>query len=86
MRSLPGLTPDGERIVTSDDILRRTDVPKSVVVVGAGAVGVEFASFYHDIGTAVTVLEYLPDGRARSRTATSASSSSGASRGAASGS
>ncbi len=60
VRSLPGLTPDGERILTSDDILRRTDVPKSVVVVGAGAVGVEFASFYHDIGTAVTVLEYLP--------------------------
>ena len=60
VKSLPGLTPDGERILTSDDILRRTDVPKSVVVVGAGAVGVEFASFYHDIGTAVTVLEYLP--------------------------
>ncbi len=60
VRSLPGLMPDGERILTSDDILRRTDVPKSVVVVGAGAVGVEFASFYHDIGTAVTVLEYLP--------------------------
>ncbi|MFI5225860.1 MAG: dihydrolipoyl dehydrogenase [Candidatus Limnocylindrales bacterium] len=60
VKSLPGLTPDGERILTSDDILRRTDVPTSVVVVGAGAVGVEFASFYHDIGTAVTVLEYLP--------------------------
>ena len=60
VKSLPGLTPDGTRIVTSDDILRRADVPKSIVIVGGGAVGVEFASFYHDIGTAVTLLEYLP--------------------------
>ena len=60
VKSLPGLTPDGVRILTSDDILRRADAPKSLVVVGAGAVGVEFASFYHDIGTTVTVLEYLP--------------------------
>jgi dihydrolipoamide dehydrogenase len=60
VKSLPGLTPDGMRIVTSDDILRRPDAPKSIVVVGGGAVGVEFASFYHDIGTVVTLLEYLP--------------------------
>jgi dihydrolipoamide dehydrogenase len=60
VKSLAGLAPDGERILTSDDILRRADAPKSLVVVGAGAVGVEFASFFHDIGTAVTVLEYLP--------------------------
>jgi dihydrolipoamide dehydrogenase len=60
VKSLPGLTPDGERIVTSDDILRRADAPKSIVIVGGGAVGVEFASFFHDIGTTVTLLEYLP--------------------------
>jgi len=60
VKSLPGLVPDGERIVTSDDILRRADAPKSIVIVGGGAVGVEFASFFHDIGTAVTLLEYLP--------------------------
>src|SRR5205823_7913099 len=60
VKSLPGLDPDGERILTSDDILRRPDAPKSIVIVGAGAVGVEFASFYQDIGTAVTLLEYLP--------------------------
>jgi dihydrolipoamide dehydrogenase len=60
VKSLPGLTPDGERILTSDDVLRRADAPKSVIIVGAGAVGVEFASFYHDIGTEVTLLEYLP--------------------------
>ncbi|HYC06855.1 MAG TPA: FAD-dependent oxidoreductase, partial [Candidatus Binatia bacterium] len=56
VKSLPGLTPDGDRILTSDDILRRADAPQSLIVVGAGAVGVEFASFYHDIGTTVTVL------------------------------
>jgi dihydrolipoamide dehydrogenase len=41
-------------------VLRRADAPKSIIIVGAGAVGVEFASFYHDIGTQVTLLEYLP--------------------------
>jgi dihydrolipoamide dehydrogenase len=60
VRSLPGLVPDGTRIVTSDDVLRSTTLPKSLIVVGGGAVGVEFASFYHDMGTQVTVLEYLP--------------------------
>jgi dihydrolipoamide dehydrogenase len=60
VKSLPGLEPDGERIVTSDDILRSTVVPGSIIVVGAGAVGVEFASFYRDMGSEVTLLEYLP--------------------------
>jgi dihydrolipoamide dehydrogenase len=60
VKSLPGLVPDGTTIVTSDEILRLTSRPASIVIVGGGAVGVEFASFYHDIGTAVTVLEYLP--------------------------
>lgn len=60
VKSLPGLEPDGERIVTSDDILKSTSVPDSIIVVGAGAVGVEFASYYRDLGSEVTVLEYLP--------------------------
>jgi dihydrolipoamide dehydrogenase len=60
VKSLPGLTPDGKRIVTSDDILRRDSAPASLIVVGGGAVGVEFASFFGDIGTQVTLLEYLP--------------------------
>ena len=60
VKSLPGLVPDGERIVTSDDLLRVDTLPASVVVVGAGAVGVEFASMFHDLGTKITVLEYLP--------------------------
>jgi len=59
-KSLPGLVPDGERIVTSDHILRSDRVPESLIVVGAGAVGMEFASFYADMGTKVTVLEYAP--------------------------
>jgi dihydrolipoamide dehydrogenase len=59
-KSLPGLEPDGERIVTSDHCLREDSLPGSIIVVGAGAVGVEFASLYHDLGVKVTVLEYLP--------------------------
>jgi dihydrolipoamide dehydrogenase len=61
VKSLPGLVPDGERIVTSDDILTSTSLPGSIVIVGGGAVGVEFASFYADMGAKVTVLEYLPN-------------------------
>ncbi|HSL97986.1 MAG TPA: dihydrolipoyl dehydrogenase [Candidatus Deferrimicrobiaceae bacterium] len=60
VKSLPGLELDGKRIVTSDDILRMDSLPKDVIVVGAGAVGVEFASMYHDLGVKVTLLEYLP--------------------------
>ena len=60
VKSLPGLTPDGKRIVTSDDILKLDTLPKDIVIVGAGAVGVEFASMFHDVGVPVTLLEYLP--------------------------
>ena len=60
VKSLPGLKPDGKRIVTSDDVLTTAPLPKDVIVIGAGAVGVEFASMYHDLGTKVTLLEYLP--------------------------
>jgi dihydrolipoamide dehydrogenase len=60
VKSLPGLEIDHKRIVTSDDVLASTTLPSSVIVVGAGAVGVEFASMYHDLGVKVTVLEYLP--------------------------
>ena len=60
VKSLPGLTVDGKRIVTSDDVLAAGTLPKDVIVVGAGAVGVEFASMYHDLGVKVTLLEYLP--------------------------
>ncbi|MEO5884475.1 MAG: dihydrolipoyl dehydrogenase [Candidatus Limnocylindrales bacterium] len=60
VKSLGGLTPDGTRIVTSDDVLRMTTLPRDIIIVGAGAVGVEFASMFHDVGVGVTVLEYLP--------------------------
>ncbi|HSH22378.1 MAG TPA: dihydrolipoyl dehydrogenase [Candidatus Caenarcaniphilales bacterium] len=60
VKSLPGLTPDGARIVTSDEVATGNTLPKSIVIVGAGAVGVEFASFFHDAGVEVTLLEYLP--------------------------
>jgi dihydrolipoamide dehydrogenase len=60
VKSLPGLEIDGKRIVTSDDVLQMDTLPKDVIVVGAGAVGVEFASMYHDLGVKLTLLEYLP--------------------------
>src|SRR5258707_4644286 len=60
VKSLPGLVPDGKRIVTSDDILKMDSLPTDIVIVGAGAVGVEFASMFHDVGVKVTLLEYLP--------------------------
>src|SRR4029078_8022888 len=60
VKSLPGLVPDGKRIVTSDDILKMDTLPKDIVIVGAGAVGVEFASIFPDVGVKVTLLEYLP--------------------------
>ena len=60
VKSLPGIVPDGNRIITSDDVTTKADLPKSIAIIGAGAVGSEFASLYHDLGVAVTLLEYLP--------------------------
>jgi dihydrolipoamide dehydrogenase len=60
VKSLPGLEPDGRRIVTSDDVLKMDTLAKDIVIVGAGAVGVEFASMFADVGVKVTLLEYLP--------------------------
>jgi dihydrolipoamide dehydrogenase len=58
-RSLPELDPDGERIITSDEALRRDDAPARVTIVGAGAVGVEWASLYRDFGSEVHLVEFL---------------------------
>jgi dihydrolipoamide dehydrogenase len=58
-RLLPGLEIDGERIITSDEALKRTSVPASVTIVGAGAVGAEWASLYRDVGAQVTLVEFL---------------------------
>jgi dihydrolipoamide dehydrogenase len=59
-RMLPGLTPDPKRILTNIEILNLREVPKSMGIIGGGAVGVEFASCFHRFGTKVTVLEMLP--------------------------
>jgi dihydrolipoamide dehydrogenase len=57
-RSLPGLDLDGRLIVTSDEALERNDVPGRVTIVGAGAIGVEWASMYRDFGAEVTLVEF----------------------------
>jgi dihydrolipoamide dehydrogenase len=59
-RMLPGLAPDGETILTNVEILELTQVPKSLIVIGAGAVGLEFASMFRRFGSEVTVIEMLP--------------------------
>jgi dihydrolipoamide dehydrogenase len=59
-RSLPGITPDGKQIITSDEILQLKECPKSLIVIGAGAVGIEFASIFARFGAKVTVIEMLP--------------------------
>ncbi len=59
-RSLPGVEFDGKVILGNREILSLPEVPKSLVIVGAGAVGVEFASIFQSFGTTVTILEMLP--------------------------
>ncbi len=59
-RSLPGLEFDGERILHSDHVLMLDDVPGRVLIIGAGAIGCEFASLLSDIGSDVTLVEALP--------------------------
>ncbi len=59
-RMLPGLEPDRKTILTNKEVLDLEAIPASMVIIGAGAVGVEFASIFHRFGTKVTVLEMLP--------------------------
>ena len=58
-RSVPGLDIDGELIITSDEALTRETVPARVAIVGAGAIGVEWASLYGDLGAQVHLVEFL---------------------------
>ena len=58
--AVPGFEFDGERVLSSDDVLEVDVIPARVAVVGGGAIGCEFASFLVDIGTEVTILEALP--------------------------
>jgi dihydrolipoyl dehydrogenase len=60
VRPIPGFETDGERVVNSDHILELKDTPKSLIVMGAGAVGVEFASVYSRFGAETTIVELLP--------------------------
>jgi dihydrolipoamide dehydrogenase len=59
-RSLPGLEVDHRRVITSDDALGMDTVPASVVILGAGAIGCEFASAWRSFGSEVTLVEALP--------------------------
>jgi dihydrolipoamide dehydrogenase len=59
-RSLPFITIDGEAFITSDQALTLGDLPASAIIIGAGAVGLEFASLYRSFGVEVTILEALP--------------------------
>jgi dihydrolipoamide dehydrogenase len=59
-RSVPGIEIDRKRIITSDEAINMREVPKSLAVLGSGAVGVEFASIFRRFGSDVTVIELLP--------------------------
>jgi dihydrolipoamide dehydrogenase len=59
-KSLPGIEPDHQQILTNRSIIELPEIPKTLIVIGAGAVGVEFASIYNSFGTQVTILEALP--------------------------
>jgi dihydrolipoamide dehydrogenase len=59
-RSVPGIEIDHARIITSDDAIHLKEVPKSIVIMGSGAVGVEFASIFHRFGSRVIIVELLP--------------------------
>jgi dihydrolipoamide dehydrogenase len=57
---LPGIEPDGDRVITYREAMILPEVPKSVVVIGAGAIGIEFADFWNAFGVEVTVIEFMP--------------------------
>ena len=57
----PGMEPDGNQVITYKEAMIPERQPKSLVIIGAGAIGVEFAHFYHTFGTEVTLIEALPN-------------------------
>jgi dihydrolipoyl dehydrogenase len=59
-RSVPGIEVDHKHIITSDEAIHLASVPKSIAIMGSGAVGVEFASIFRRFGSEVTVIELLP--------------------------
>src|SRR4029453_1484310 len=56
----PGIEPDGDRVITYREAMVLPELPKSVVVIGAGAIGVEFADFWNAFGAEVTIVEAMP--------------------------
>jgi dihydrolipoamide dehydrogenase len=59
-RELPNLPQDGKKVIGYREAMNLPEQPKSIIVVGSGAIGVEFAYFYYSLGTKVTVVEFLP--------------------------
>ncbi len=59
-RSIPGVTIDRKKVITSTEGMTLPELPKSMLVIGGGAIGIEFAYFYNSLGTKVTVVEMLP--------------------------
>ncbi|MBI2620507.1 MAG: dihydrolipoyl dehydrogenase [Ignavibacteriales bacterium] len=60
-RTIPGVTIDKKKVITSTEAMILTNQPKSLIVLGGGAIGIEFAYFYNSLGTKVTVVEMMPN-------------------------
>lgn len=60
-RELPNLPQDGKKVIGYRQAMTLTEQPKKMIVVGSGAIGIEFAYFYNSMGTKVTIVEYLPN-------------------------
>ncbi|MBM4323574.1 MAG: dihydrolipoyl dehydrogenase [Deltaproteobacteria bacterium] len=58
-KALPGLTPDGDKIITSDEALEIKKIPRELVIIGGGYIGIEFATLFNLLGSRVTVVEIL---------------------------
>jgi dihydrolipoamide dehydrogenase len=58
-KGLPGISPDGDRIITSDDALRTKKIPPEIAIIGGGYIGVEFATIFNTLGSKVTIVEIL---------------------------
>lgn len=59
-KSIPGLETDGERLITSNEALELAEIPERIAIVGAGAIGVEFASLFSGLGSEVSLIEVMP--------------------------
>jgi dihydrolipoamide dehydrogenase len=59
-RSIPGVAIDGKKIISSTEAMSLPEQPKSMIIIGGGAIGIEFAYFYNSFGTKVTIVEMLP--------------------------